>query len=56
VTVLAQAPSYAAAAGAQGDELGPEPAGERATLLDYLRFYRLTMEMKYADLHAAQLG
>ena len=30
--------------------------GERATLLDYLRAYRLTMEMKCADLDAAQLA
>jgi uncharacterized damage-inducible protein DinB len=35
---------------------GPEPVGERATLLDYLRGYRLTMEMKCADLDAAQLA
>ena len=33
-----------------------EPEGERATLLDYLRRYRLTMEMKCADLDAAQLA
>jgi len=32
------------------------PAGERATLLAYLRRYRLTMEMKCADLDAAQLA
>jgi hypothetical protein len=32
------------------------PEGERATLLDYLRSYRLTMEMKCADLDAAQLA
>jgi uncharacterized damage-inducible protein DinB len=30
--------------------------GERATLLDYLRAYRLTMEMKCAGLDAAQLA
>ena len=30
--------------------------GERATLLDYLRAYRLTMEMKCADLDAGQLA
>jgi uncharacterized damage-inducible protein DinB len=30
--------------------------GERATLLGYLRRYRLTMEMKCADLDAAQLA
>jgi uncharacterized damage-inducible protein DinB len=33
-----------------------EVEGERATLLDYLRSYRLTMEMKCADLDAAQLA
>jgi uncharacterized damage-inducible protein DinB len=33
-----------------------EPEGERATLLDYLRGYRLTMQMKCADLDAAQLA
>jgi len=33
-----------------------EVEGERATLLDYLRNYRLTMEMKCADLDAAQLA
>lgn len=32
------------------------PEGERATLLDYLQRYRLTMEMKCADLDAAQLA
>jgi Protein of unknown function (DUF664) len=32
------------------------PEGERATLLEYLRRYRLTMEMKCADLDAAQLA
>jgi hypothetical protein len=31
------------------------PQGERATLLSYLQRYRLTMEMKCADLDAAQL-
>lgn len=35
---------------------GTEPEGERATLLVYLRAYRLTMEMKCADLDAAQLA
>lgn len=30
--------------------------GERATLIDYLRAYRLTMEMKCADLDAEQLA
>jgi uncharacterized damage-inducible protein DinB len=34
----------------------PEPEGERGTLLDYLRAYRLTMEMKCAGLDAAQLA
>jgi uncharacterized damage-inducible protein DinB len=33
-----------------------ETAGERATLLDYLRRYRLTLEMKCADLDAGQLA
>jgi len=33
-----------------------EPEGERATLLEYLRTYRLTMEIKCADLDAAQLA
>jgi uncharacterized damage-inducible protein DinB len=35
---------------------GAEPEGEQATLLDYLRAYRLTMEMKCAGLDAAQLA
>jgi len=35
---------------------GLELDGERATLLDYLRAYRLTMEMKCADLDVAQLA
>jgi uncharacterized damage-inducible protein DinB len=35
---------------------GEELEGERATLLDYLRAHRLTMEMKCADLDAAQLA
>jgi uncharacterized damage-inducible protein DinB len=35
---------------------GAELEGERAILLDYLRFHRLTMEMKCADLDAAQLA
>jgi uncharacterized damage-inducible protein DinB len=30
--------------------------GERATLIDYLRGYRLTLELKCADLNAAQLA
>ena len=33
-----------------------ELEGERATLLDYLRAYRLTMEMKCAGLDPAQLA
>ena len=33
-----------------------EPEGERATLLEYLRGYRLCMELKCADLDAAQLA
>src|SRR5258708_10651805 len=32
------------------------PEDERATLLEYLQRYRLTMEMKCADLDAAQLA
>jgi uncharacterized damage-inducible protein DinB len=43
----AQDPRFAAAA---------ELEGERATLLDYLRAYRLTLELKCADLDAAQLA
>jgi len=35
---------------------GGELEGERATLVDYLRAYRLTMEMKCADLDADQLA
>jgi len=35
---------------------GAELEGERATLLDYLRAQRLTMEMKCADLDEAQLA
>jgi len=35
---------------------GPDLEGERATLLDYLRAYRLAMEMKCADLDAVQLA
>jgi len=31
-------------------------SGERGTLLDYLRRYRLTLEMKSADLNAEQLA
>jgi hypothetical protein len=50
-------------AGARGEEVGhPRFAagtkleGERATLLDYLRGYRLTMEVKCAGLDPAQLA
>jgi len=43
---MAQDPRFATA----------ELEGERATVLDYLRFHRLTMEMKCADLDAAQLA
>jgi uncharacterized damage-inducible protein DinB len=35
---------------------GVESEGERATLIDYLRAYRLTLEMKCADLDAEQLA
>jgi uncharacterized damage-inducible protein DinB len=35
---------------------GPALDGERATLLEYLRAYRLTMEMKCADLSLEQLA
>jgi uncharacterized damage-inducible protein DinB len=35
---------------------GQELEGERPTLLDYLRAYRLTLEMKCVDLDAAQLA
>jgi uncharacterized damage-inducible protein DinB len=44
---MAQDPRFAA---------GAELEGERATLLDYLRAYRLTLEMKCADLDVAQLA
>ena len=37
-------------------ETGDEPVGELATVWDYLRRYRLTLEMKCADLDAAQLA
>ena len=40
---MAQDPRFATA----------ELEGERATLLDYLRFHRLTMEMKCAGLDPA---
>ena len=35
---------------------GADVAGERATLLEYLRAYRLTLEMKCAGLDAGQLA
>ena len=37
-------------------ETGAETVGERDTLLDYLRRYRLTLEMKCTDLDAEQLA
>ena len=37
-------------------ESGTASPDERGTLLDYLRRYRLTLEMKCADLDAAQLA
>jgi hypothetical protein len=37
-------------------EGGPEPRDERSTVLSYLRAYRLTMEMKCADLEPGQLA
>jgi len=37
-------------------EGGPEPTDERSTVLSYLRAYRLTMEMKCADLDPGQLA
>ena len=37
-------------------ESGVVPKGERAVVLDYLRAYRLTFEMKLADLDAEQLA
>jgi uncharacterized damage-inducible protein DinB len=37
-------------------ESGTASADERGTLLDYLRRYRLTLEMKCADLDATQLA
>lgn len=37
-------------------EIGVETVDERSTLLDYLRRYRLTLEMKCADLDAEQLA
>ncbi len=37
-------------------EGGPEPVDERTTLLEYLRAYRLTLQMKCADLDPEQLA
>jgi len=37
-------------------EGGPSPVDERATLLEYLRKYRLTLKMKCDDLDAGQLA
>ena len=37
-------------------ETGEQPVGEKETLGDYLRRYRLTFEMKCADLDAEQLA
>jgi Protein of unknown function (DUF664) len=37
-------------------ETDVETVDERSTLLDYLRYYRLTMEMKCAGLDAEQLA
>jgi uncharacterized damage-inducible protein DinB len=37
-------------------ETGAETVGERATLLDYLRRYRLTLELKCAELDPEQLA
>ncbi len=37
-------------------ESGVATADERSTLLDYLRRYRLTLEMKCADLDVAELA
>lgn len=37
-------------------ETGEQPVGERATLLDYLRRYRLTLELKCEGLDAEQLA
>ncbi len=37
-------------------QVGPEPVDEQTTLLEYLRAYRLTLEMKCADLDAEQLA
>ena len=37
-------------------ETGGQPVGEKETLWDYLRRYRLTLEMKCAELDATQLA
>ena len=37
-------------------ETGVETSDERSTLLDYLRRYRLTLQLKCADLDAEQLA
>jgi hypothetical protein len=37
-------------------EVDVDPDDERAVLLDYLRYYRLTIELKCADLDAEQLA
>ncbi|MCW2504090.1 MAG: hypothetical protein JWO79_2374 [Actinomycetia bacterium] len=37
-------------------EDGSQPTGERGTLVDYLRRYRLTLELKCADLTPTQLA
>src|SRR6266498_1977237 len=37
-------------------ETGGQTVGERSTVLDYLRRYRLTLELKCADLDAEQLA
>src|ERR1700722_9998349 len=37
-------------------ETGTELDGERSVLVEYVRLYRLTMEMKCADLDAEQLA
>ena len=42
--------------GADPRDTGTELADERATLNEYLRAYRLTLEMKCADLDAEQLA
>jgi hypothetical protein len=37
-------------------ETGEQPVGEKDTLWDYLRHYRLTVEMKCSGLDAEQLA